>query len=82
MRKKKVFALILWMLVGLLFWWAWRDISLPQVWDALSRLSPLSLGTLLLVNGAIVLLFSSRWWLIVRALGYKVPFLALAKYRL
>jgi len=82
MSKKKRFKIILWALVGFLFWWAWHDISLHQVWDALSRLSPLSLGMLLFINGAILLLFSSRWWLIVRALGHEIPYLVLAKYRL
>ena len=67
---------------ALLFWWAWRAISLIQVWDALSQLSLLSLVILLLLNGAIVLIFSSRWWIILRALGHKIPYLILAKYRL
>lgn len=82
MNKKKIIPLILWALVGLLFWWAWRDISLPQVWDALSRLSIFSLGILLLLNATIVLLLSSRWWLILRSLGYSLPYFSLAKYRL
>lgn len=82
MRKKKIFMLILWVLVGLLFWWAWHDISLPRVWDALNHLSILSLGILLLLNTAIMFLLSSRWWLILRALGHALPYFSLAKYRL
>ena len=82
MRKKAFFITILWALVALLFWWAWRDISLAQVWDALSQLSLLSLAILLLLNGVIILIFSSRWWIILRALGHKIPYLTLTKYRL
>ncbi|NQU30449.1 MAG: flippase-like domain-containing protein [Anaerolineae bacterium] len=82
MRRKKSALIFLWLLIAALFWWAWRDISLPQVWDAVSRLSLISLGILLALNGAILLLFSSRWWLIIRALGYKIPYFSLAKYRL
>ena len=82
MGKRKLVTLTLWVFVALLFWWAWRDTSLPDLWNALSRLSPFSLGILLLVNAGILLLFSSRWWLIVRALGHDLPYLALSKYRL
>jgi uncharacterized protein (TIRG00374 family) len=36
----------------------------------------------MLVNSVIFLLFSSRWWLILNALGYHLPYLSLVKYRL
>ena len=82
MHRKKIALVFLWILVAALFWWAWHDISLADIWDALSRLSLISLGILFALNGAILLLFSSRWWLIVRALGYRIPYIALARYRL
>ena len=82
LRRKRIVIFLLWISIAALFWWAWRDISLPQVWEALRHLSPISLGILFALNGAILLLFSSRWWLIVRALGYRIPYFSLAKYRL
>ena len=82
MSRKRLIKLALWAFVALLFWWAWHDIALIQVWDAISQLSLLSLAILLLLNGAIVLIFSSRWWIILRALGHKISYLTLAKYRL
>ncbi len=82
MPKKRLLIIVLWLLVGLLFWWAWRDISFAALAETFQRLSPFTLGVLFLINGAILLLFSSRWWLIVRALGHRIPYLALAKYRL
>lgn len=82
MSKKRLIKLALWGGVALLFGWAWRDISLTELGNVLNRLTPLSLGILFLANAIIVLLFSSRWWLIVRALGYRVSYFPLAKYRL
>ena len=82
MTKKRIFILAVWLLVGLLFGWAWRDVSFAALSETLLRLNPFSLAILFFVNAAILLLFGSRWWLIVRALGYHIPYLALAKYRL
>ncbi|MCP4138986.1 MAG: flippase-like domain-containing protein [Chloroflexi bacterium] len=82
MPKKRLFSFVIWALIILLFWWAWRDISFPELGKALGRFTPFSLGILFLANAAILLLFGSRWWLIVRALGYKVSYFSLAKYRL
>jgi uncharacterized protein (TIRG00374 family) len=82
MSKKRLFSFLLWAIVVLLFWWAWRDISLSEIAEALSHFTPFSIGILLFVNALIILLFSSRWWLIVRALGYRVPYFTLTKYRL
>jgi uncharacterized protein (TIRG00374 family) len=82
MSKKRLFSFLLWAIVVLLFWWAWRDITLSEIVEALSHFTPLPIGILLFLNALIILLFSSRWWLIVHALGYHVPYFALTKYRL
>lgn len=82
MSKKQGLILLLWIFVGLLLVWAWRDVSFSDLMRALTRLNPASLGLLLLINAAILLLFGSRWWLILRALGYPLSYLTLAKYRL
>lgn len=80
--KKSILVIFLWLLVILLFWWAWRDVSLENLRATLQKLNPFSISLLFVINAAIILLFSSRWWLLVRALGQHVPYLALAKYRL
>lgn len=82
MTKKRLITLLLWLLVILLFGWAWRDLSLSALAATLRQLSPVALGLLFIVNAAILLLFGSRWWLIVRALGYRVSYVELAQYRL
>ncbi len=85
--KKKPFGsaslkAIIWLLVIFLFWWAWRDISLTALSAVFQQLTLPSFLFLLTLNAAILLLFSSRWWLIVRALGHRIPYLTLARYRL
>ena len=37
---------------------------------------------MLLANAAMMLLFTLRWWLVLRNLGYRIPLLAAARYRL
>ncbi len=80
--SKKITIPILWLLVILLFGWAWRDISLAALVNTFRQLSLASLLLLFIVNAGILLLFGSRWWLIVRALGHPVSYFALAAYRL
>jgi glycosyltransferase 2 family protein len=65
-----------------LLWWAVRDIPLPEILATLLRLSPIALLGLALVNVLILLLFAGRWWIVMRALGYRLPFLFLTFYRL
>lgn len=82
MTKKRFATIFLWLLVILLFWWAWRDISFAALVAVFQRLTFPAFLFLLTINALILLLFSSRWWLIVRALGYVAPYFLLAKYRL
>jgi glycosyltransferase 2 family protein len=80
--KRLVVLSLLWLLVALLFWWAWREVSFAALIETLGRLDWSAWLILFIVNALILLLFSSRWWLIVSALGHSVPYLTLARYRL
>ena len=71
-----------WGLLPILLWWAWKEVSLTQVVQLLSGLSIWQILMLLCLNGCLTLLFSLRWWLILIALGFKMPYLKLAGYRL
>ncbi len=82
MLKKRFLKPALWGFVAILFWWAWRDLSVLELVEALKRFTPFSIGILFIINTAIILIFSSRWWLIARTLGHRIPYLALVKYRL
>jgi hypothetical protein len=55
----------------------WQDII-----QTLSALTWIEIVILLLLNGFILLLFASRWWLILRAQGHPIPYLKLAAYRI
>ena len=66
----------------LLLAWALRDLSFQEIEAALQSLTLPELLALFTLNGFIFLLFSSRWWLILRSQGYHLPYLALSGYRL
>jgi uncharacterized protein (TIRG00374 family) len=74
---------LLWLTVPLLLlWWALRTIPLREVWTVLTRLGLLQILALIAANVVVLLLFSGRWWLILRAQGYSIPYLTLVGYRL
>ncbi len=72
----------LWLAVLLLLAWLLQTISPVEVWRVLGRLSLGPVLLLLAANGLALLSMSGRWWLILRAQGYRLPYLALAGYRL
>jgi uncharacterized membrane protein YbhN (UPF0104 family) len=68
--------------IVLLATWALRGVDWPAVLAVLTQLTPGKLASLLAVDVAITLLFSARWWLILRSQGHRVAYLSLAAYRL
>jgi len=73
---------LVWMVALPFLWWALRQIPVGEIW---STLTALTLGQLLILAGinlVVLLLFTSRWWLILRSLGYRLPFISLIAYRL
>ncbi len=81
-RLPLIAAGLLWLLTAGLLWWVLRTVSAGQLLSTLSTLGPVQLGMLLLVNMLIAYSFGTRWWIILRAQGYSVPYPALASYRL
>jgi uncharacterized protein (TIRG00374 family) len=73
---------LIWLGLIALFAWGLRTIPFEPIWQAIRGLSPTAVVILLLVNLVLFLLFSSRWWLILRAQGYRLPYLSLVGYRL
>lgn len=71
-----------WLILLPLLIWAGSKVSWKEVWSSLQELSAWELIGLAGLNCVIFLLFSSRWWFILRAQGYRVSFLALTGYRL
>ena len=66
----------------LLFAGVLRRVPLDQVGAALRGLALWQIVVLLALNVLIALSFSGRWWLILRALGQRVPYLRLSAHRL
>lgn len=72
-------------LIGLpvvLLWWAFRQVPFEQVWEALQQLNAIQVFIWLFFNLGLVMMITGRWWLVLRTLGYRLPFPALVRYRL
>ncbi len=66
----------------LLLVWVLGNVSLRDTWVVLSRLTLVQILVLVAVNALVLLTFSGRWWLILRAQGHRIPYFTLAGYRL
>jgi hypothetical protein len=71
-----------WMALPLVLWWSLRSFSADDIWATLNNLSLGSVLVLLAINAIVLISFSSRWWLILRAQGHKLSYWSLAGYRL
>ncbi len=65
-----------------LLWWTFHQAALADVIRVFQGVRPGALLLLILVNVLILLSFSTRWWLFLRAQGYTLPYLTLSIYRL
>ena len=72
---------LLWIAVPILLAVALRGVPLRSIGEVLARLTVGQVAILLLVNGVALLVFSGRWALILRGLGFTQPLLALVAYR-
>jgi uncharacterized protein (TIRG00374 family) len=73
---------LVWLLLPLLLWWSLKDVPYQAVLQSLQQFQAWQMAALLGLNLVIILLISSRWWLILRSAGQHVPFLRLSAYRL
>lgn len=82
-KRQLIFALwiFLFFIGVVLFFWSFRSVPSDEIVSVLSGLKPWEILVLLLVNIVILLIAPLRWWLILKAQGYKIPYLALAGYR-
>lgn len=78
----RLLRVLLWILFPIILWWALKDVPPIQVIESLVRLNLPSIAGLILLNGFILILFSSRWWVILYALGYPRAYFRLVLYRL
>jgi glycosyltransferase 2 family protein len=83
-RNKRRFLVLglIWLSIFGLLAWALKDVELFRILDNLRQLNLIEILALIILNSAIMLLMASRWWLILLAQGYRIPFLKLFSYRL
>lgn len=79
--SRRWWAVLGWILVPLLLWWALRRVPLTELLETLRRLQGWQVAVLLVVNIVILILVASRWWLILRSMGRPVHFGWLLAYR-
>ncbi len=74
---------LFWLALALaLLWLTLRAVNLAEVWEYLRHLQPGQLLLLLAFNVVVLATFSARWWLLLYAQGYALPYHNLIAYRL
>ena len=73
---------VIWLIFPAIIFWLARKIPIDEVLTLSSALSLTGLVWLVGLNAVAAVTFSSRWWLALRSLGYRVSNLALVQYRL
>jgi glycosyltransferase 2 family protein len=73
---------LVWIVLALAAILAIRVLPWKEIFQALRSLTLVEMLVLLAINGFILLLFSTRWWLILRAYGYTIPYIRLSGYRI
>jgi hypothetical protein len=77
-----VIRIALWVAATVLLALALRGLDLPAIGRTLGRLGPLQITILLAVNCGVVAALAGRWWAILAADGFRLPYLAATLYRL
>jgi uncharacterized protein (TIRG00374 family) len=65
-----------------LLWLTLRSVPLADVWAQLRQLQPDQILLLVVANILVLATFSARWWLLLYAQGYRLPYYKLMGYRL
>ena len=80
--KKRFWQIGIWIVAVAVLWLVVRAVPLATVGRMLAGLTGWQLVVLALLNGLVLLGLNGRWWLLLRGLGYKVPFWPLLGHRL
>ncbi|WP_420629004.1 lysylphosphatidylglycerol synthase transmembrane domain-containing protein [Candidatus Leptofilum sp.] len=80
--KKRFGKAFIWGVALLVLWLVVRSVPLREVGRTLALLQGWQLVVLLFLNGLVLLGLNGRWWLLLRGLGYKLPFGSLLGHRL
>ncbi|MBI5840121.1 MAG: flippase-like domain-containing protein [Chloroflexi bacterium] len=74
-------GLAVYSLLTSLLYFALRNAPLPEIWETLKQLRLWQIAALIMLNAAIYLLVTLRWWLIVKAEKRELPLLPLLAVR-
>lgn len=81
-RMKLVLRIFVWILVPLAAWWSIKDISLSAIGENFRQIGLQAILVLVVINMFIFVLFSFRWWTILRAQDLRVSLISVIGYRL
>lgn len=81
-RRRVWLRYALWLAVPMAIAWALREVSLADVGAALRELTLVELASLATVNIVVILVFSGRWWALLRGQGIRIPYFVISAYRL
>lgn len=81
-RMRLVFRILIWALVPLAVWWSLKDLSFSSIAENFRLVGLQSIIILIALNAFIFILFSLRWWLILRAQGLQISLFSIIGYRL
>jgi len=81
-RMKLVLRIFVWILVPLAAWWSIKDISLSEIGENFRQIGLQAILVLVVINMFIFVLFSFRWWMILRAQDLRISLISVIGYRL
>ena len=80
--RQPIWLIAIWLGALAALAWSMGRVPVRDIFQALDYLQLESALILALLNIAVILLLSSRWWLILRAQGQRINLLRLVGYRL
>ena len=80
-RKFSIRSFVLYPILIALLYFALRNAPLAEIWNAVSRLTFQQIAILVIINIAIYMLITLRWWIIVRAGDRSISYLPLVFVR-
>ncbi len=81
-RRQIKLRYLIWLLALLALWWVLRSVPFDVIWSTMSGMALWQIFALIGLNAIILLLFTSRWWLVLHSLGYRLNIISLVSYRL
>ena len=79
---RRIIKILMWLLVPLAVWWSLKDVPLSEISKNLRQIGLPAILILIGINVFIFILFSFRWWMIIRAQGWEISLLSVIGYRL